>query len=373
MKIVFLGDALAEHLRRWSKFFAGLGHEVHVITWNREVLGGFEPAILHRLEKRRVDSGIIGRAVNLIDLRVKVRRAIAQIQPDLVHAHAANAYGWLTMLTGFHPYLVSPWGNDVLIDIHRSAIDRFLTPRALKNADMVHCDGENIKEVLVRFGVDPRKIVIIAFGVDVRHFAPGPVPKNFLDKYRLVGSKVIVSTRTLNPVHNVESVIRAVPLVLRRCPNARVLVVASGSEDKMLRELAQTLGVGPSVVFTGRVEEEEMVNCLRAGDVYVSTSLSESGVASSTAEAMSCSLPVINTDTGDIRAWIRDGEGGFVVPVRSPEIIAEKLTYFLENDDARLRAGRINRKVIEERYNVYVEMSKMQDVYRNVVAQYGAS
>jgi L-malate glycosyltransferase len=368
MKIIFLGNALAEHLRRWSRFFVALGHEVHVITWNSRILDGYEPVVVHQLQKVSSDSGVFGRAANLLRLRSQVRRLIREIQPDLIHAHTVSSYAWVAMLSGFHPLLVSPWGDDVLIDIHHSKVERYFTVRTLKRADLVHCDGENTKEAVVRLGVVPENVVILRFGVDVKKFAPATPTAEFLDRYGLRGSKVVVSTRTLNPIHNVESVLRAAALAIPRCPTLRLLVVGGGAEEQALRALAQSLGIAGNVAFTGHVEEHEMVACLQAADVYVSTSISESGLASSTAEAMACGLPVINTDTGDIRLWIEDGKGGYVVPVKSPEAVADKITHLLEHDDERRHSGAVNRKTIEERYNVYVEMKKMEKVYLDVVA-----
>lgn len=110
-----------------------------------------------------------------------------------------------------------------------------------------------------------------------------------------------------------------------------------------------------------------MAQYLRSADIYVSTSLSESGLAASTAEAMACELPVINTDTGDIRFWIQDGEGGFVIPVKNPNILAEKLIYLLENDTQRLAFGKNNRKIIKERNNYYKEMADIEIIYKSII------
>jgi len=106
---------------------------------------------------------------------------------------------------------------------------------------------------------------------------------------------------------------------------------------------------------------------LKSADIYVSTSLSESGLAASTAEAMACELPVINTDTGDINLWIKDGKGGFIVPTKNPEVLAEKIVYLLRNDDERKKLGKNNRKVIEERNNYYKEMEKMEEIYKKII------
>jgi glycosyltransferase involved in cell wall biosynthesis len=370
MKILFMGDALAEHLRRWSRFFADLGHEIHVITWNSRILEGFEPVKVHQLKKPLSDAGILARGINLFWLRTMVRRKIAQIQPDLIHAHSAGAYAWLTMLSCFRPFMVSPWGTDVLIDIRKPKLDRFFTVRTLKQADLIHCDGENVHEVMINLGIDAKKIMIVPFGVDVKKFVPGSAPDAFLVQHGLSESKVVVSTRTLNPVHNVETVIRSAPLVLQKVPKTKFLIVGSGSEEQALRILAESLGVAHAVIFTGHVTEHEMITCLQAASVYVSTSISESGLAASTAEAMACGLPVINTDTGDIRLWIREGEGGFIVPVKDPGVLAERIIYLLEHDEERGCYGLVNRETIEEHNNIYIEMEKMEVIYQNLIATY---
>ena len=366
MRILFFGDCAAEHLRRWAKFFSSMGHEVHIITWNTHVLEGYPPVNIHLLKKyKRLGISIAGRLFNFIIFNSRVRRLIRKIIPDVIHTHSAGAYAWLTMFTGFHPFVVTPWGDDILVNIHHSWMERLLTVWSLKKADLVHCDGENTRSAMIHLGIRPEKIVILTFGVDIVKFSPGKPSANIYDG--LSGFNVVMSSRTLNPNHNVETVIRSVPLVLKKVPNTKFLIVGSGSESQVLRRLSDSLGVSQAVIFTGRVEEEQMVDCLRSADIYVSTSLSESGLAASTAEAMACSLPVINTDTGDIRLWIEDNNGGFIVPIKNPEALAEKITYLIEHENIRHRFGMQNRKTIEDRNNVYIEMKKMETIYKNIV------
>jgi len=102
-------------------------------------------------------------------------------------------------------------------------------------------------------------------------------------------------------------------------------------------------------------------------DVYVSTSLSEAEIVASTAEAMACGLPVIVTDVADNKKWIDNGVNGFVVPVKDPKSLAEKIIYLLQDEDIRKQFGKINRKIIEERNNYYTEMEKMEDIYKKLV------
>lgn len=363
MRILYFGDTRAEHLRRWSRHFAALGHDVHVITWASDGLSGFEPVIVHELGKVTDRKNPIARGIVFVQMMIRSRGIISAIQADIFHAHSAGAYAWLPMFLKNRPFVISPWGNDVLIDIHSSFMERHLTALALKSCDKVHCDGENTKEAVVRLGVKPEDVVLASFGVDVDKFKR-TVPR---DHAGTSAPLHVVSTRTLNPVHDVETLLKAVPQVLRRVPDTRFVIAGGGAESHALRKLAGKLGVDQQVVFKGHLEESEMVACLQNADIYVSTSLSESGLAASTAEAMACELPVINTDTGDIRKWVQDGNGGFVVPVQRPDIVADKIVFLCKHPELRRAFGVRNREVIVERNNVYVEMKRIEEVYENLV------
>lgn len=365
MKIVFLGDAAAHHLRRWSKYFADQGHEVHIITFNPDFLDGYDPIQLHLVKKRIPHPSLATRTLNLIPMIINFNRLIENISPDIIHSHSAAGYAWLTMLTGFHPFVVTPWGSDVLIDIQNSQLAKFFTKLALKKSDLITCDGINTKEVMVNLGVDSNKIILITFGVNINKFKQCSGDNHIREKYSWLNSKIVISTRTLNPVHNVETLIKAIPLVLKSHPNAKFIIIGHGSEQEYLMNLSRSLNIFNSIQFLGKIEEEEMISCLQASDIYISTSLSESGLAASTAEAMACELPVVNTDTGDIGLWIKDYSGGFIIPVKNPEILSEKIVYLLDHQDERICYGKNNRKIIEEKNNYFIEMDKMLKLYQD--------
>jgi glycosyltransferase involved in cell wall biosynthesis len=85
---------------------------------------------------------------------------------------------------------------------------------------------------------------------------------------------------------------------------------------------------------------------------------------------MACGLPVVITDFGDNRKWVEDGVSGFIVPLKDPESLAEKIIYLLKNEDVRKEFGTRNRKIIEERNNYYKEMEKMENIYIELIKRY---
>lgn len=369
MKICFLADAKATHIKRWSEYFANKGHEVHLLTLNPDVLLNYTNVILHLIRKKpKRAPTLISRLTNLLPFVIRIKRLINEIKPDILHAHSVGGYGWLGILTGFHPLLITPWGNDVLIDIEKSKIERFLTKIALQRADLVHCDGENIREVLVKLGVAPEKIEYICFGVDTIKFSPQLRDEALRNRLFSPDVKIVISTRFLTQVHDVGTLIKAIPTVKKEVPEARFIIIGDGPESEYLIGLCKSLDIIDIVKFTGRILESDLPAYMASADVYVSTSLSESGLAASTAEAMACGLAVINTDTGDIGKWIKNGEGGFIIPVRDPIALAQRAIYLLRNEEARKKFGEVSRSVIEERNNYFKEMAKMEEIYERLAS-----
>lgn len=367
MRICYLADARAMHIKRWAEYFTNKGHEVHLISLNPETLSDFGEVKLHIVKKMKPSSTLMSRFLNLLPVLMRIRTLIKNISPDILHSHSVIPYGWLGMLTGFHPFIITPWGSDILIDIQNSKIDKIFTSLALRKSELITCDGENIKEAMANLGISSKKIRFIIFGVDIQKFKPTLENGNFREKLCSPNSKIIISTRFLTPVHNVETLIKAIPIVLEKIQDIKFVIIGSGPEKEFLVNLAKTLGVFNTTKFVGEISEDEMIRYLNSADVYVSTSLSESGLAASTAEAMACGLSIINTDTGDIDLWIKDGEGGFIIPTKNPQKLAEKIIYLLKNDEERIRFGKINRKVIEKRNNYYKEMAKMESIYKELI------
>ncbi len=368
MKICFFGDAIQFHLRRWAKYFADKGHEVSVITFNPQILEGYEPVKVYIIQKRWKNQNVLFRTLSLVPMIRDIKKLVKKINPDIIHIFSCLGYSWTASLTGFHPRIITPLGSDILIDFEKSMLNKFLTKHAFKKADLIHSDGENVKEVLVKIGVNEKKIKIVRYGVDIRKFKPDPKDSDFKDKHSLQNSPIVISTRRLEPVLDIETFIKSMPLVLREIPNAKFLVAGYGSEKENLINLSKSLKMDDSVIFLGMIEESEMIKALQSSDVYVCTALSESGLAASTAEAMTCELPVINTDTGDIRLWIEDGKNGFIVPSRNPEALAKKIIILLKNENIRKEFGKKNREIIEKKNNYYKEMGKMENIYRELIS-----
>jgi len=369
VRICYLANAASVHTHKWARYFVEKKHEVHVISFENAQIEG---ATVHVLSL----PVIVKNATFPLKMASihRIKALIKRIQPDILHAHYITNYGLFGALCNFKPFVLTAWGSDILfISKERllSMIKKYIATYVLKKGDLITCDADHMKEALKKSGVPTERISLIYFGIDTRKFTPQEKNDELKTKLGTHGSLTVISMRNLEPIYDVETLVKAAPSVLKEIPEAKFLIAGKGSEENRLRELAKSLNVLDNVKFIGFIKNDELPQYLNTMDVYISTSLSDAGIAASTAEAMACGLPVIVTDVADNRKWVDDGTNGFVVPVKDPKHLAEKIIYLLQNEDIRNKFGRANRKIIEERNNYYKEMEKMEDIYNELIRRHG--
>lgn len=358
MKLCFLAAADNIHSFRWIHYFASHGHEV---AWISLVPGTFEriPGIhYHELGYGHDPLTVLG-AVH------GIRRVLRDFNPDVLHVHSVGSYGVAGLLSGYLPLVATPWGSDVIYG-KLSPIKRWFIRRVLNRATLITCDAEHMRDEITALGVDAGKARIINFGIDTNRFCPRGPSSAIRAKLDLGEAPTVISLRNFDPVYDIPNLLRAIALVLAQRPDARFVIVGRGPLEAELKALAQSLGIMDQVRFVGFVPNVELPDYLSAMDIYVSTSLSDAGIAASTAEAMACGLPVVITDSGENGRWIESGSNGFLVPVSEPTALAEKLLRLIADPDLRSRLGVAGRATIQDRNDYQIEMAKMEVLYEQI-------
>ena len=363
MKICFLAAADSIHSHRWIRYFALRGHEVHWLS-----LVPPEPPP----DKEIHFCLFKGTGLRQLDTPLGVpfvRAWIKKIKPDILHAHYAGAYGLMGALASFHPFILTAWGSDILF-AGKNQLTGYFVRYALKKADIITCDALHMTRAMMAMGVEEKRIRLIRFGIDTDLFSPAAKGESNIRRRLALGDEmVIISMRNHEPVYDLATLIRAVPLVLREAPEVRFVIAGAGTQTQELKALAITSAVMENIVFTGRIPNDELPGYMRMADIYVSTSLSDAGIAASTAEAMSCGLPVVVTDSGENREWIVEGESGFIVPLSDPEALASRILVLIRDEDSRRTLGKVGRQTIRTSNDYFAEMGKMEDLYRKAIGR----
>jgi glycosyltransferase involved in cell wall biosynthesis len=149
-----------------------------------------------------------------------------------------------------------------------------------------------------------------------------------------------------------------------RIPSARYIIVGDGPERQRLAELAQRLGVGDSVEFTGRVSRAEALERLREAHVLVHPSFHDSG-GWVCLEAMAAGRPVLCLDLGGPGEQVT-AETGIKVAATSPEQavadLADAMRRLASDDEGRARMGRAGRARVRTVYTWDVKLSRLLDL-----------
>ncbi|WP_342677074.1 glycosyltransferase [Methanofollis sp. UBA420] len=362
MHICYLADIRSIHTRRWIEYFA-THHQVTLIT-----LDYLETPEL-RAHRSFYDS--IGVSVITVSYAfpsialapVRIRSILKRLDPDVVHAHYATHYGFCAAFSG-RPYVLTLWGSDIFQDPKKNPLFRYMVTKALRDADVITCDGMNYLPAIHDLGGEGKDIHVIHHGVNTTLFHPGKRNKTlFAGLFSNQNDPLVIDIRGFRSVYNAETLIRAVPSVLKEIPDAKFILGGEGEEKAWNQDLAASLGVANAVFFVGWIPHDELPAFLSSADVYVSTSLSDGGAVVSTLEALAAGLPVVATDSGDHALWVQNGVNGFIIPKKDSQTLARKIVYLLRNEDSRIRFGAASRRIAEEKAGYDTQMKEMGMIY----------
>lgn len=368
MKICYVADGASIHTQRWVNYFAKKGHETHLICW--KVMPGYEDNVnVHLLTRLAPRIWTVSQYLSFLLWILQVRRLINRIKPDIVDGHFITVYGFLAACSGFHPLAISAWGSDILVQPKRNPLSKFTASYAGKKADMIIClfPIDVAKEHVDGLGIDSKKLRTLLLGVDTTKFSPCRRDEETRRDLGIDSSQpVVISTRALAPIYNVETLVKAIPLVLAEMPQTRFVIVGAGEQQDYLRELVRDLGISNNTEFVGWIPRDQLPKYLSAADIYVSSSLSD-GASVSLLEAMASELAPIVTDIPANQSWINDGENGFLFSARDDKALASKIIYLLKNQKIGRDFGRRSREIVQKNAEEEIEMKKLERIYHDLV------
>lgn len=115
-----------------------------------------------------------------------------------------------------------------------------------------------------------------------------------------------------------------------------IQLIIGGSINKQVKETIDKMQLNQNIKFLGHIPD--LNKFMRTSHVCIVPSLLDAGPAT-IAEALYCGLPVITTEGCGSKTLIRDGENGFIVPIADAEAIAEKIQWFIDNQDKIEKMG----------------------------------
>ncbi|WP_119153754.1 glycosyltransferase [Caldimonas tepidiphila] len=351
-QLLFFADAQSVHTQRWVRAMLARGWRCTVVSRLHAPIEGAEVLALGTPDGRLGWFAAVPR----------VRALARAFRPDLVHGHYITSYGFWAAACGLKkPLVLTGWGSDILVSPRRSRLVRLLTGWTLRRAALVTADSRDMLDEIA--GYRPRaRLEQIYWGADTEKFRPraGEAPPD--------GVFRIVSLRAWDDNYNIDVIVAAVARLRKRAPGLplELHLLGGGPLEAALRAQVAALGLADVVRLHGKVDEDRMAQLVNAASVSVSIPHSDA-TSVSLLESMAAGLPVLVSDLPANRQWVDEGQGGFLLPPRDAEGLAQALVA-LSADPARARRmGLHNRARVEPGAARRVQMDRMDALYRELL------
>lgn len=388
MRILHLTDTygftggIQSYIKHVSSLLQARGHEVEIYSPH---------------EERKDFHGHLTRWISFQDYS-QIKKIIARRRPDIVHAHsismrvsplpclAARQCGIPVVMTVHDFNYICPrkwmiyrdgrecrlgFGLHCLISNCRSSKNgrRYLLYHNLRWLK-VSLHRWQLKKYVQEF-ISPSRILgnwmEKSLGLDhvihMANFIPGMLSGNF----DLPENRWILFVGRLSREKGVDTLLKALPVVLESIPEAFLTIVGDGPDKYRLEKLARELRISEKVNFVGMVDNARLSAYYLHAGVCVIPSLWMENCPVSALEALAFGRPLVGSNIGGIPELIEDGETGFICKPDDEIDLALRLSTLLGNDKLMHKFSRAARKRFLRHYTEEKHGEALINVYQKVL------
>ncbi len=286
---------------------------------------------------------------------LQLRHLLDRQRYDLAHIETAFPLGLAAALLSQRtapPLAITLPGADIMAEPEfdygygRFRAVRALLPWVFRRAALLRADSPQLRELALRLGADPAKLVAIPYNITADSFPPpGDLATLRHDSRAMIVARhgldperpIVVSLNRLHPFKGIAYLVDALPVVQRAGLAPQLLIVGPnrttprfGDYGAYLTRRAQTLGVAPDLTMVGGVPHTETMSYMAAADLAVVPSVAES-FSRVVVEAAAVGTPPIVTRTTGVSDYVAAAAAGRVVDPRSGAAIAEAMIELLSD------------------------------------------
>lgn len=185
------------------------------------------------------------------------------------------------------------------------------------------------------------RATVIPGGIEADRFSPGA---GIATAFALDARPLLFTARRLVPRTGVAELVRAMPRVLARIPDARLAVAGDGPLRAAITELVQELGLRGSVEMLGRVSDDDLISWYRAATLFVLPTQELEGFGTATIEALSCGTPTLGTPVGGTPEILAPIDRRLLARSACADDLADGIIELLETPDLLATLSRQVRK-----------------------------
>lgn len=301
-----------------------------------------------------------------LGLVLRLRRLIRAERPTLVHVHSrrgADLLGGLAARLAAIPAILSR-----RVDNPESRVALRLKYPLYRRVITI---SNGIRQVLLEAGLPSQQVVCVRSAVDPAPYRDGCNRDWFQDELSLApGERALGVIAQLIERKGHAYLLDALPPIIARHPELRVLLFGRGPLEWALRGQIQRMGLGQQVRLAGfRPDLERILPCL---DLLVHPATME-GLGVSLLQGAAAGLPIVAARAGGIPEVVRDGETGLLVPPGDVEALGKMVLWMLDHPEEARGFGARGRALVEQEFSVPVMVAGNLRVYREVLGLEGAT
>jgi PEP-CTERM/exosortase A-associated glycosyltransferase len=310
----------------------------------------------------------------------RLQELAERLKPDLLHAHSPVLNAWPAIRVGRRlgipvVYEIRAFWEDAAVDHGTQAewglryrLTRAMETRAVQAASQVVTICGGLRGDLIARGIDIGKIGVVPNAVDIEHFSLGGVADPELKaRLGLDGCKVIGFLGSFYAYEGLDLLIDALPLILERVPEVKILLVGGGPQEANLKAQAASLGLADKVVFVGRVPHAEVNRYYDLVDLLAyprhAMRLTDLVTPLKPLEAMAQGRLLIASDVGGHRELIEDGHTGILFRAGDAADLADKAVTALNQPDGGDELRRNGRRFVESERNWTKSLANYKAIY----------
>jgi glycosyltransferase involved in cell wall biosynthesis len=324
-----------------------------------------EGKIGEKLKAKGIEVVCLG-AKNKCDIAIffKLIKFLRAQKPHILHTYLfhANFIGRIAGRVAGVPIVISSVRTMEKQKWHHVYLDMF----TCWMVDKEICVSKDVEKFTGKYARVPApKLITIYNGIDFSGLHP---TKNAEDKKEELSirrfSPIIGTVGHLTVAKGVDYLLKAFKLVLADFPNACLLIVGSGEQEKKLKILAEDLNILTSVKFLGF--REDNIDIINTMDVFVLPSLWE-GMPNVILEAYALGKPVVSTRVGGSAEIIKNGKTGFLVPTRDEKSLANSIRLLLKNTNMRQEFGNRGKEFISKNFSLDRMVKDTEKLYEELI------
>jgi PEP-CTERM/exosortase A-associated glycosyltransferase len=325
----------------------------------------------------------LGEMALMRQLERRLTDVAAKVRPQVIHAHSPVLNAIPALRVGRRlgipvVYEVRAFWEDAAVDHGtttegslRYRLTKRLETHALRQANHVFTICEGLRSDIAKRGIAAAKVTVIPNAVDIDAFEPGGTPDDALKKrLGLAGASVVGFIGSFYAYEGLDLLLDALPALLQRRPEVRVLLVGGGPQDEALKAQARSLGLADKVVFTGRVPHAEVQRYYDLVDVLAyprhSMRLTELVTPLKPLEAMAQGRLLVASDVGGHTELIRHGETGWLFKAGSAQALVDAVDHLLARREQWPDLRRAGREFVERERNWAASVARYRAVFERL-------